>query len=220
MAYVRRPGLSPDDVMQRTERWTALGKLPATRQPMRIVDYLWDLVKWNEESLIEDYANLKVASSPNRPGRITPLMTSTSGSAKTPRSSRGCPRRSKGPVMIDRNAHHRRWRCLEGPCYIPPSPRSCPTRSFAPAPPSAPCAKWPAKSPTRSFLAIPTRPTTAIWATATSQWVNLGAGTTTSNLKNTYGEIVARGGDGDVKTGRRFLGALIGDHAKLASAPA
>lgn len=48
------------------------------------------------------------------------------------------------------------------------------------------------------------------------EWVNLGSGTTTSNLKNTYGEVTARRGPREVKTGRQFLGALIGDHAKTA----
>ena len=46
------------------------------------------------------------------------------------------------------------------------------------------------------------------------KWVNLGSGTTTSNLKNTYGEIRARIGDREVSTGRQFLGSVIGDHSK------
>ena len=47
-------------------------------------------------------------------------------------------------------------------------------------------------------------------------WVNLGAGTTTSNLKNTYGEIRLEPDGTPVETGRQFLGSLIGDHAKTA----
>jgi UDP-N-acetylglucosamine diphosphorylase/glucosamine-1-phosphate N-acetyltransferase len=47
-------------------------------------------------------------------------------------------------------------------------------------------------------------------------WVNLGAGTTTSNLKNTYGEISLSVGHARFGTGRQFLGSLIGDHAKTA----
>lgn len=47
-------------------------------------------------------------------------------------------------------------------------------------------------------------------------WVNLGAGTTTSNLKNTYGEIALTVAGERIPTGRQFLGALIGDHAKTA----
>jgi len=47
-------------------------------------------------------------------------------------------------------------------------------------------------------------------------WVNLGAGTTTSNLKNTYGEVRLGSGPARIETGRQFLGSLIGDHAKTA----
>jgi UDP-N-acetylglucosamine diphosphorylase/glucosamine-1-phosphate N-acetyltransferase len=47
-------------------------------------------------------------------------------------------------------------------------------------------------------------------------WVNLGAGTTTSNLKNTYGEVSLDLGTTRLRTGRQFLGSLIGDHAKTA----
>lgn len=46
------------------------------------------------------------------------------------------------------------------------------------------------------------------------RWVNLGAGTTTSNLKNTYGTVSLWTPDGIRDTGLQFLGALIGDHAK------
>jgi UDP-N-acetylglucosamine diphosphorylase/glucosamine-1-phosphate N-acetyltransferase len=54
------------------------------------------------------------------------------------------------------------------------------------------------------------------------EWANLGAGTTNSNLLNTYGEVVARplGTDGKAgpneRTGQQFLGAMIGDHVKTA----
>lgn len=47
------------------------------------------------------------------------------------------------------------------------------------------------------------------------RWANLGAGTTTSNLKNSYGSVQMWTPDGMTDTGMQFLGALIGDHAKL-----
>lgn len=46
------------------------------------------------------------------------------------------------------------------------------------------------------------------------RWVNLGAGTTTSNLKSTYGPVRLRVRNADLETGHQFLGSLIGDHAK------
>ena len=50
------------------------------------------------------------------------------------------------------------------------------------------------------------------------QWVNIGAGTVTSNLLNTYGEISIRlEPEGPrQRSGRMFLGTLFGDHVKTA----
>ena len=48
------------------------------------------------------------------------------------------------------------------------------------------------------------------------RWANLGAGTTTSNLKNSYGTVRMWTPDGMTDSGMQFLGSLIGDHAKLA----
>ncbi len=46
------------------------------------------------------------------------------------------------------------------------------------------------------------------------RWVNLGAGTTTSNLKNTYGTVALWTPSGVRDTGLQFLGTLFGDHVK------
>ena len=46
------------------------------------------------------------------------------------------------------------------------------------------------------------------------RWVNLGAGTITSNLKNTYGTVQLWTPDGIRETGMQFLGTFFGDHAK------
>ncbi len=45
-------------------------------------------------------------------------------------------------------------------------------------------------------------------------WANLGAGTTTSNLKNTYGNVKAIINGASVDSGRMFLGLTAGDHVK------
>ena len=46
------------------------------------------------------------------------------------------------------------------------------------------------------------------------RWVNIGAMTTTSNLKNTYGPVTLWTPTGVRSTGLQFLGTLFGDHAK------
>jgi len=50
------------------------------------------------------------------------------------------------------------------------------------------------------------------------EWVNIGAGTTNSNLLNTYGEIPMRLSPDRPRerTGMQYLGTIVGDHVKLA----
>jgi UDP-N-acetylglucosamine diphosphorylase/glucosamine-1-phosphate N-acetyltransferase len=48
------------------------------------------------------------------------------------------------------------------------------------------------------------------------RWVNIGAGTTTSNLKNTYGGVRVDIGPERIETGRQFLGTVFADHCKTA----
>ena len=47
-------------------------------------------------------------------------------------------------------------------------------------------------------------------------WVNIGAGTANSDLKNNYGKIKAWCAGAIRNTGRRFLGLVCGDHSKIA----
>jgi UDP-N-acetylglucosamine diphosphorylase/glucosamine-1-phosphate N-acetyltransferase len=46
------------------------------------------------------------------------------------------------------------------------------------------------------------------------EWVNLGAGTTNSDLKNNYGPVKVVMGGKTIDTNEKFVGCFIGDHAK------
>ncbi len=47
-------------------------------------------------------------------------------------------------------------------------------------------------------------------------WINLGAGTCNSDLKNTYGQVNMEYRGEKVPTGMQFVGAVVGDYAKTA----
>ncbi len=47
-------------------------------------------------------------------------------------------------------------------------------------------------------------------------WINLGAGTCNSDLKNTYGEVNMVYQDEKMNTGMQFFGCVMGDYAKSA----
>jgi UDP-N-acetylglucosamine diphosphorylase/glucosamine-1-phosphate N-acetyltransferase len=48
------------------------------------------------------------------------------------------------------------------------------------------------------------------------EWCNLGAGTTNSDLKNTYGPVRVRWAGEEADTGKLFVGLTLGDHSKTA----
>jgi glucose-1-phosphate thymidylyltransferase len=49
-----------------------------------------------------------------------------------------------------------------------------------------------------------------------ASWINVGAGTTNSNLKNTYGEVSIVQNGQKIPTGMRLMGCVIGDYTKTA----
>lgn len=49
-----------------------------------------------------------------------------------------------------------------------------------------------------------------------SEWVNLGADTNVSDLKNTYSHVKIQIGNNKFSSGKQFLGVIIGDHSKSA----
>ncbi len=46
-------------------------------------------------------------------------------------------------------------------------------------------------------------------------WINLGAGTCNSDLKNTYGKINVQYGENTLASGMQFLGCIMGDYSKI-----
>ena len=55
-----------------------------------------------------------------------------------------------------------------------------------------------------------------VGSSVVGRWANFGAGTITSNLKNTYGPVHLEVNGQRVDTGLQLLGSLVGDHAKTA----
>src|ERR1051325_6777717 len=47
-AWVKMPGLSPADAMDRTAKWRSIADLPPLNAQTRLVEHLWDLIHWNE----------------------------------------------------------------------------------------------------------------------------------------------------------------------------
>ena len=185
----------------------------------RLVDSLWDLIHWNDESLMEDFAHLhERATTLASPGPYHLIQRDDIWLGPDVKLSPGCVLdASKGPIMIGPRTTIGANAVINGPCAIGSHTRIRPARVY------------PRRNQHRQrmhhrrgslALDLPEplqqrprgiRRTQLCW-----EMGEPGAGTTTSNLKNTYGEIRARIGGAEVATGRQFLGSVIGDHSKTA----
>jgi len=122
---------------------------------------------------------------------------------------------SAGPIIIADGAQVK-WSQIQGPVYIGPSctidgARLRPGTSLGPN-----CKVGGEVSATIFQSRVNKAHEGFVGHTWASRWVNFGAGATTSNLKNTYGQIrFQRDAQNAVETGVQFLGSLIGDHTKI-----
>ena len=215
-AYVKKPGLAPHDILQRTDQWLSLHDLPRLEPQTRLVERLWDLIKWNEESLIEDSAQSRLNCPPRPEGPYHVIEEENVQIAEGVKLQPGVVLdASRGPVVIDRHAAIGANAVLQGPCYVGPHVQIIPLAHIRPGTSIGTMCKVGGEVSNSIIFGYSNKSHYGYLGDSyVGKWVNLGGGTTTSNLKNTYGEISVTTPEGEIKTGRRNLGALIGDHVK------
>ena len=119
-----------------------------------------------------------------------------------------------GPIIVEDGAEVGPGVSIQGPCYIGPETKLVsgwirPGCSFGPA------CRIGGEVEASIFNGYSNKYHEGfVGYSLIGEWVNLGALTTTSDLKNNYGEIRINMGDGERSTGRIKLGSFIGDHSK------
>lgn len=120
-----------------------------------------------------------------------------------------------GPVVLDAEAEVRSGTRLEGPVYV--GPRTRILGGFIRESVFGPECRARGEIASSVFLGYANKAHEGfVGHSVLGCWVNLGAGTTTSNLKNTYGPVRLEVGGERIETGRLNVGTLFGDHAKTA----
>jgi UDP-N-acetylglucosamine diphosphorylase/glucosamine-1-phosphate N-acetyltransferase len=210
------PGLSWEDVWNRTDRWLKLLDLPRMMDQSRMVESLWDLIHWNEESLIEDATLLHRPRGEKPKGPYHMVNDEDVWLGSGVNWEPGCVLdATSGPVVIGDNATVGANAVVQGPCYVGPNAVIKPLALIRPGTTVGPACRVGGEVAESILMGFSNKSHEGYMGHSyVGKWVNLGAGTTTSNLKNTYGEISVQIGSKKIPTGRRFLGALIGDHSK------
>jgi UDP-N-acetylglucosamine diphosphorylase/glucosamine-1-phosphate N-acetyltransferase len=121
----------------------------------------------------------------------------------------------EGPIHVDRDVVIEPNAVLQGPCYIGPRAVIRAGATLRPGTSIGPVCKVGGEVEGSIIHGYANKQHHGFLGHSyVGEWVNLGAGTVTSDLKNTYGTIrVSINGVG-VESGQHFLGAIIGDHSK------
>jgi UDP-N-acetylglucosamine diphosphorylase/glucosamine-1-phosphate N-acetyltransferase len=121
----------------------------------------------------------------------------------------------EGPVVVEQHAYVKGGTRFEGPVYVGPGTEVLGGQirwsSFGPR------CKVRGEIASTTFLGFANKAHDGFLGhSVIGRWVNMGANTVTSNLKNTYGAIHLDIRGTRIDTSRHNLGSLIGDHAKTA----
>ncbi len=218
-AYVKSPGLSPEDAMKRSDAWRRVLDLPRMPSPPgQMAQYLWDLVRWNTTSLIDDGGRMAATKPEHPPGAYHMVDEDRVWLAGGVKPEPGCVLdASKGPVMVAAGAVLGANCVIQGPCAIGAHSTVMPVALVRPGTTIGPGCKVGGEISNSIIQGNSNKSHEGFLGDSyLGEWVNLGAGTTTSNLKNTYGEVSMRIGAREIASGHNFLGSIVGDHAKTA----
>jgi UDP-N-acetylglucosamine diphosphorylase/glucosamine-1-phosphate N-acetyltransferase len=205
--------LAPLDLAWHLSAWKQ--QWPQVSAGGALIDHPWDLVELNAEALEQDYQSWRAGHAPGAPegvsvvgpperfladptARLEPLVLVDT---------------TKGPVLVDRGAYVQAFSRLEGPCYVGPGTQVLAGRvrgsSFGPqcrigGEVEASIVHGHSNKAHEGFLGH----------SYVGEWVNLGAGSYTSDLRNDYADISVILGGQKVETGRLKVGSFLGDHTK------
>jgi UDP-N-acetylglucosamine diphosphorylase/glucosamine-1-phosphate N-acetyltransferase len=205
---------SPGSIAECLESWKRT--LPRRDAGGTMVRYLWELVDLNGEQISRDHergaARRGVGTGPgvavvgpreqlliDPTAHLDPMVVVDT---------------TNGPVVIDREAVVTAFTRLEGPCYVGPH-----------------CHVLGAKVRSGTTLGPHCRVGGEVEASVVQghsnkyhdgflghayigEWVNLGAGTSNSDLRNDYGEVAVTVAGRRTPTGRTKVGCFLGDHTK------
>jgi UDP-N-acetylglucosamine diphosphorylase/glucosamine-1-phosphate N-acetyltransferase len=217
-AFAISPGLSPDDAMSRSPKWLKLLELPRVDAQSRLTNYAWDLLSWNEESIVNDFIAWTGDKTELKAG---PYHVIEPDKIRLGRDVKIAPGAvldaSKGPIMLGDGASVGANAVVQGPCAIGPAAVVAELARVRPGTSVGPVCKVGGEVSSSILTAHSNKSHDGYLGDSyVGQWVNLGAGTTTSNLKNTYDEVSIPLLGEKRPSGRKFLGSVIGDHAKTA----
>ncbi|QDV16587.1 hypothetical protein Pan153_12180 [Gimesia panareensis] len=215
--------LEPEEsVLLTTEAWDdAICRIAATRKPVAVegaeLRYPWDLVNQNRQQLLADFALTKDTCSTGGDARSLTIV----GSPDLVRIAETAEidpfvlfDTRQGPIVIEADAQVQAFTRIEGPAYIGPGTRLF--RANIKAGTSAgPYCRLGGEIEESIIHGYANKYHDGFLGHSyICPWVNLGAQTSNSDLKNDYSQVKVPVAGVPVDTGAVKVGCFIGDHTK------
>ncbi len=190
--------------------------LPAEIADVALIHYPWELVRDNGQMIEEDYLVKGFSPSATKTGGIEIRGSKVAIAESAELETYVTLDSRKGPVIIDEGAEVQSFSHLTGPCFIGKNAtvRSAKIREGTTVGANSKVAGEVEASIISEFSNK--SHDGFLGHSIVGSWVNLGAMTTCSNLKNTYGKISVKLGRKSVDTGEIKVGVFLGDMSKTA----
>lgn len=189
-----------------------------------LLDRPWDVITFRDRALDHDLAHLIRQRPPAPiPAHVTVIAPDN---VRVHPSARLSPSvlidAEAGPVVIDHGAAVRPGSIIIGPAYIGPRSTLLERALIKPHTAVGHVCKVTGEVGGTIFQGFANKAHDGhLGDSWVGEWVNFGAGTTNSNLLNTYAEVTATlplPGAGRERTSLTYLGCIVGDHTKFAIA--
>jgi UDP-N-acetylglucosamine diphosphorylase/glucosamine-1-phosphate N-acetyltransferase len=203
---------------QATREW--LAGVPNHRidlPPRGLICYPWDLVLANANEIVRQWPAL---GGPARSGEVAPGVHLLNEPAI--RLEEGSRIKSgavldaeEGPIIVGAHATIAPNCVLQGPCYVGPKSLLQPATTIRHGTSIGPVCKVGGEIDASIIHGYTNKQHDGFLGHAyIGEWVNIGADTVNSDLKNTYGTISVPLNGVEMDTGEMFVGMFVGDHTK------
>lgn len=224
LVYARLAGATLKKIIQEAKETekiiSAISKaeIKKGKTELTLLSYPWDLIKYNSQALREDYRRMGKKSGAGNLDKQVVVSGDKSQlyvGEKAQVEAKVVLNLEAGPIYISKQAKIRPFTVIDGPAFIGEGALIDGAKLHGGCSIGPHCAiggeieasiiQGYSNKHHEGFLGH----------SYLGEWVNLGAMTTTSNLKNNYGEVKVYTGGKLVNSGEIKVGSFIADHAKL-----
>ncbi len=185
------------------------------------INHLWDLYALNNEMIRKDFARLTEGRKSEKISKTNTIIGDVENIfvEKGAKIEGAILNASTGPIYIGENAEIMEGACIRGPFAMNEYAKVKMGAKIYGATTLGPYAKVGGEVENVVFLGYSNKPHDGFLGNSViGEWCNIGAGTNSSNLKNTYDEVKLWSYTWDTfePTGQQFCGLFMGDHTKVA----